>query len=82
MLICSKTGYTTLGRMPERRMLFQFGIAYKMSPHSLLYFEVAYFVPDWDQARPRFVTIQAAFNCSIHAAFVAEASSSPIRRTA
>ncbi len=92
-----------LGRMPERRALFQLGIAYETSPEKLsmvsevvrravesvqgtrfeycamrgfgessLNFEVVYFVPDWDQARLRFITINDAVNRAIHAAFVAE----------
>ena len=92
-----------LGRMPERRTLFQLGIAHETSPEKLsmvsevvrravesvqgtrfeycamrgfgessLNFEVVYFVPDWDQARLRFITINDAVNRAIHAAFVAE----------
>ena len=39
---------------------------------SSLNFEVVYFVPDWDQARLRFVGINDAVNRAIHAAFAAQ----------
>ncbi len=98
-----KNRLRNLGRMPERRMLFQLGIAYETSPDKLatvsdivmravesvqgtrfeycamrgfgdssLNFEVVYFVPDWDQARLRFIKINDAVNRAIHAAFAAE----------
>lgn len=98
-----KNRLRNLGRMPERRMLFQLGVAYETSPEKLssvsgivqraiesvegtrfeycamrtfaessLNFEVVYFVPDWDQARLRFITINDAVNRAIHAAFAAE----------
>ena len=36
-----------------------------------LNFEVVYFVPEWDQARLRFVAINDAVSRAIHAAFAA-----------
>ncbi|MEY2625653.1 MAG: mechanosensitive ion channel family protein [Gammaproteobacteria bacterium] len=39
---------------------------------SSLNFEVVYFVPDWDQARLRFIKINDEVNRAIHAAFAAE----------
>lgn len=97
-----KTRLRNLGRMPERRMLFQIGVAYETSPQQLaevsalverailsvegtrfeycalrnfgehaLNFEVVYFVPEWDQARLRFVAINDAVSRAIHAAFAA-----------
>ena len=98
-----KNRLRNLGRMPERRMLFQLGVAYETTPEKLaavsgivqravesvdgtrfeycalrtfgdssLNFEVVYFVPDWDQARLRFVGINDAVNRAIHAAFAAQ----------
>lgn len=95
-----KNRLRNLGRMPERRMLFQIGVAYETPPEkvatvsalvqravesvegtrfeycalrtfgeSSLNFEVVYFVPDWDQARLRFVMINDEVNRAIHAAF-------------
>lgn len=95
-----KSRVRNLGRMPERRMLFQIGIAYDTPPDkvarvsdivqaaissvegtrfeycafrsfgdSSLGFEVMYFVPDWNQARFRFVFVNDAVNRAIHAAF-------------
>jgi small-conductance mechanosensitive channel len=97
-----KSRVRNLGRMPERRALFQLGVAYETPPEKLaavseivqravesvagtrfeycalrhfgehaLGFEVVYFVPDWDNARLRFVEINDAVNRAIHAAFVA-----------
>lgn len=96
-----KSRLRNLGRMPERRALFQLGVAYETPPEKLaavagivqravesvsgtrfeycalrhfgehaLGFEVVYFVPDWDNARLRFVEINDAVNRAIHAAFV------------
>ena len=98
-----KTRLRNLGRMPERRMLFQIGVVYETSPERLaavsdivkravesvegtrfeycafrtfgdssLNFEVMYFVPNWDQARFRFIKINDEVNRAIHAAFAAE----------
>ena len=98
-----KNRLRNLGRMPERRMLFQIGVAYETPPEKLaavsavvqraiesvegtrfeycalrqfgeyaLNFEVVYFVPEWDQARLRFVAINDAVSRSIHSAFAAE----------
>jgi small-conductance mechanosensitive channel len=98
-----KTRLRNLGRMPERRMLFQIGVVYETPPARLaavpdivkravesvegtrfeycafrtfgdssLNFEVMYFVPNWDQARLRFITINHEVNCAIHSAFAAE----------
>jgi small-conductance mechanosensitive channel len=98
-----KTRLRNLGRMPERRMLFQIGVVYETPPERLaavpdivkravesvegtrfeycafrtfgdssLNFEVMYFVPNWDQARLRFITINHEVNCAIHSAFAAE----------
>jgi small-conductance mechanosensitive channel len=98
-----KTRIRNLGRMPERRVLFQLGVVYETPPAKLdavsdvvrravesiqgtrfeycafrtfgessLNFEVVYFVPDWDQARFRFIKINDEVNRAIHAAFAAE----------
>jgi len=98
-----KTRIRNLGRMPERRMLFQLGVVYETPPERLaivsdivkravesvegtrfeycafrtfgdssLNFEVMYFVPNWDQARFRFIQINDQVNRAIHAAFAAE----------
>lgn len=98
-----KNRLRNLGRMPERRMLFQIGVAYETPPEKLaavsavvqraiesvegtrfeycalrqfgeyaLNFEVVYFVPEWDQARLRFVAINDAVSRSIHSAFAAK----------
>lgn len=98
-----KTRIRNLGRMPERRMLFQLGVVYETPPERLaivsdivqravesvdgtrfeycafrtfgdssLNFEVMYFVPNWDQARFRFIQINDQVNRAIHGAFAAE----------
>lgn len=46
--------------------------AFRSFGDSSLNFEIVYFVPDWDLARGRFVTINDAVNRSIHAAFARE----------
>lgn len=97
-----KSRLRNLGRMPERRVLFQLGVAYETPPDKLatvaaivrqaiesvagtrfehcalrhfgesaLGFEVVYFVPDWDNARLRFIEINDAVARAIHAGFAA-----------
>jgi small-conductance mechanosensitive channel len=46
--------------------------AFRTFGESSLNFEVVYFVPDWDQARFRFIKINDEVNRAIHAAFAAE----------